>query len=275
MEGDLSHFHKVLGHPVRRKIVQLLGDERGASFTKLKSFLDVSVGTLYYNLGLLEDFVSQRHDRRYVLTQKGELAYRLLQESEEKVLSNPHVGKGTDFRGLILQWLLNSSLLTHLFPISKLSLLPSLVILSYGMWINHQAQLYPLIFFHAGRAVPFPFSSPILFFLGFLLVDVVGYAVPRFLYGRKGGALPLFVGTSIAMWPTTILPTIWVISSGLGLQMSVFYAQLIMFLSMGYSLCLLTMAITVAKSLKTERAALATLVIFYFSVGLALISSNL
>ena len=267
MEDDLSYFHRVLGHPVRRKIIQLLGEEGGVSFTKLKSSIDVSVGTLYYNLGLLEDFVSQRGDRRYVLTRKGELTYRLLQESEEKVLSSPHVGRGTGFKGYVFQWLLSSSLFAYLFPISKLSLLPALGVLGYGVWINHQAQLYPLIFFHSGRAVALPFSSSTLFLFGFLLVNIIGYAVPRFLFGRKGGVLPLFVGTSMALWPTTILPTIWVIGRGLGIQISNVYAQLIMFLSMGYSLCLLTMAVTMAKSLKTERAALTTLVIFYLSVG--------
>jgi predicted transcriptional regulator len=81
MQDDFSQFHKVLGHPVRRKIIQLLGDDGGASFVKLKSFLNVSVGTIYYNLGLLEGFVSQRNDRRYVLTKKGVLLHKASRSS--------------------------------------------------------------------------------------------------------------------------------------------------------------------------------------------------
>lgn len=271
LEDDLSYFHKVLGHPVRRKIVQLLGDEGGASFTKLKSSLDVSVGTLYYNLGLLEDFVSQRADRTYVLTRKGELGYRFLAESEEKMLSSPQVAEGKGLRKYVFQWLLSSSLFAYLFPVSKFSGIPALGILSYGMWINHQAQLSPLIFFHSGKSVALPFSSITLFLLGFLLVNAIGYVIPRFFFGRRGGTLPLFVGTSMAMWPTTILPTLWVIGGVFDLQIGGVVAQLVMFLSTGYSLCLLTMAVTVAKSLRVEKAALTTLVIFYVSVGLAFI----
>jgi hypothetical protein len=199
MQDDFSQFHKVLGHPVRRKIIQLLGDDGGASFVKLKSFLNVSVGTIYYNLGLLEGFVSQRNDRRYVLTKKGVLVYRLLQESEGKVMLSSHVDKGKDFKGLVFQWLVKSSLLPYLFPVSKLSFLPALGILVYGVWVTRQAELYPIVFFYVGGSVASSFSGFGFFLFGFFLVNVVGYLVPRLLFGRRGRCFVVICGDQCSL----------------------------------------------------------------------------
>jgi hypothetical protein len=199
MQDDFSQFHKVLGHPVRRKIIQLLGDDGGASFVKLKSFLNVSVGTIYYNLGLLEGFVSQRNDRRYVLTKKGVLVYRLLQESEGKVMLSSHVDKGKDFKGLVFQWLVKSSLLPYLFPVSKLSFLPALGILVYGVWVTRQAELYPIVFFYVGGSVASSFSGFGFFLFGFFLVNVVGYLVPRLLFGRRGRCFLFICGDQCSL----------------------------------------------------------------------------
>ena len=80
MDSEASRFYTVLGHPLRRRLLKVLGERRAVSFTDLKSALSVSVGTLYYNLDLMEGLVAQDMDKRYILTREGEVAYRLLIE---------------------------------------------------------------------------------------------------------------------------------------------------------------------------------------------------
>jgi hypothetical protein len=74
----------MLGHPLRRDIIRFLGEKRRSGFTELKSTLKVSVGTLYYNIDLLWDLVTQDVNKKCILTPKGQIAYNILIESEEK-----------------------------------------------------------------------------------------------------------------------------------------------------------------------------------------------
>ena len=275
MESELSSFYSALGHPLRRKIIQVLGEEEKATFTRLKSSLNVSTGTLYYNIGLMADLVNQRDDRSYALTSKGALAYHLLQESEEKLLSSPHTKKEAGILRQISIGLVGWRFLPPFLMFPKFAMIPALMILGYGMWVNYQAQLYPTIFFfHTKPPVAVPFASAVLFLAGLAVVNIVGNLIPWLFFNKKENAISLFVGTSIAMLPTLILPTAWVISRMAAIQMSSLLAQTLMIVSMGYSLCLLTVAITLAKSIRPERAALTTLVIFYLAVGLEVVWQN-
>ncbi len=270
MEGELSSFYSALGHPLRRKIIQVLGEEEKATFTKLKSHLKVSTGTLYYNIGLLSDLIYQRPDRSYALNPKGAVAYYLLQESEEKLLSSPYTKKDAGILRQIIIGLIGWRILPPFLNLPKFAILSALVILGYGMWVNYQAQLYPTIFFfHTKPPDAVPFAGALRFLAGIAVVNIVGNLIPRLFFSKKGNRVSLFVGTSIAMLPTLIVPTVWVISKIAMLHISGVMAQILVFVSMGYSLCLLTVAITVAKSIRPERAALTTLVIFYLAAGIA------
>jgi len=68
-------------------MIRIIGEAGSISFTDLRTRLKVSVGTLYYNIDLMEGLVAQDESKRYILTAKGKLAYRLLVESEEKLVS--------------------------------------------------------------------------------------------------------------------------------------------------------------------------------------------
>ena len=272
MENELSRFYLALGHPLRRKIIQVLGEEEKATFTKLKSSLNVSTGTIYYNIGLLADLINQRDDRSYALTSKGGLAYHLLQESEEKLLSSPHSRKEAGLLRHIGVGLVGWRFLPTFLVFPKLAIAPALMIWGYGMWVNYQAQLYPIIFFfHTKPPVMVPVAGAALFAAGLTIVNVIGNLIPWLFFNKKEKALSLFVGTSVAILPTLILPTVWVISKIAAIQISSLLAQTLVIMSMGYSLCLLTVAITLAKSIRPERAALTTLIIFYLAVGLAVV----
>jgi len=272
-ESEISRFYTILGHPLRRNLIKILGEQKSASFTDLKSTLNVSVGTLYYNLDLLEGLIAQDRNKKYTLTPKGEMAFRLLEESEEKLISlGIRAEKRAGWFRFLNKVLLVRDLFSYLYASPKLSLLSAIPIIIYGIWITSQAQLLPIIFLYSDNPVLPPIWTAGLFMVGWMIINFLGNLIPFTLYHRpKEGAGSLLVGSCYAILPSLTLPTIWVICKTLLIPLSLIATQVVMLLSMGYSLCLLTTAISMAKGLRTEKAALVTMIIFYLTVGLALI----
>jgi len=163
-------------------------------------------------------------------------------------------------------------LFSYLYASPKLSLPSAITILIYGVWITHQAQLLPIIILYSDKPVLPPLWASSLFISGWITINILGNLVPFILYRRPlgGGADCLLVGSCYAILPSLALPTIWVLCKAFFISLSLVAAQLIMLLAMGYSLCLLTTAVSMAKGLRMEKATLVTMTIFYLTVGLAL-----
>jgi len=63
---DTSRYYALLKDPARRKIVTLLGEQGKMGFKDLKENLQLGVGTLYYHLDMLLDFLTQDKHRKYI-----------------------------------------------------------------------------------------------------------------------------------------------------------------------------------------------------------------
>ena len=84
MDSGLASLHKILKDETRRKIVLLLNEKGGLTYTELLGSLEVvSTGLLNYHLKVLSDLLSKDGNGRYLLTDKGKLASRLLLEFPE------------------------------------------------------------------------------------------------------------------------------------------------------------------------------------------------
>lgn len=73
-----AESYRVVKHPVRRRIIELLGLRGSMSFTELKSEMNLAVGTLYYHLDVLDGYVVQDDERRYVLSREGRRLYEMI-----------------------------------------------------------------------------------------------------------------------------------------------------------------------------------------------------
>jgi hypothetical protein len=272
-ESEISRLYTVLGHPLRRNIIKIIGETGSASFTSLRTRLEVSVGTLYYNIDLMQDLIAQDESKRYILTPKGRMAYRLLVESEEKLVS---LGVEAERRAsrltLLCRALAMRSFFSYLYESPKYSLPPAIIILMYGTWITYEARLFPIIFLYSEKlALPLLYV-PLLFIGEWMVINLLGNVIPFILYDRpKEGAGCLLVGSCYAMLPSLTLPTVWALCKFFYIGLSLTIAQLIMMISMGYSLLLFTIAVSAAKGLRTEKAAIISMAILYLAIGLALI----
>jgi hypothetical protein len=85
MVSGLEGLHSILRDKTRRKIMQLLDEQGGLSYTDLMGALGIcSTGQLNYHLKVLSALVAKDEGGRYTLTEKGKLALRLLKEFDEE-----------------------------------------------------------------------------------------------------------------------------------------------------------------------------------------------
>ena len=84
MSSGLTSLHKILKDETRRQIVLLLNEQSSLTYTELLDRLEVvSTGLLNYHLKVLGDLLTKNEEEKYVLTEKGKLASRLLLEFSE------------------------------------------------------------------------------------------------------------------------------------------------------------------------------------------------
>ncbi len=271
-ESEISRLYTMLGHPLRRSIVRTIGEADSASFTDLRAKLRVSVGTLYYNIDLMDDLITQDEQKRYTLSSKGKAAYRLLIESEEKLASMGVKGeKGLAWLRCLSSALTMQSLFSYLYESPKLLLPSAVTIMVYGMWITYQARLLPVLLLYTEKPILPWIYAPILFVAGWIVINLLGNIVPFILYGRqREGVGRLLIGSCYALLPSLALPSVWTACTFFYIKLSLMAAQVIMLASMGYSLCLLTTAVSMAKGVRTERAAIVSMVVLYLAAGFSL-----
>ncbi len=275
MEDEVSRFFTMLGHPLRRKIIHYLGEHGKGGFTDLKGYLNVSIGTLYYQLDLLTHLIEQDAERKYRLNEKGKFAYNLLLESDERLVSSRFVKRNPTLMGYVTLWLIGWRLISRLYSMPRLAAAFAVVTLLFGAWVTYLSGLYPIVFIYIER-LPIPQSYiPILFILGYLLANFLVNLVSYTTYRAVEGVKHLFLGTAVSLVPALILPTAYVIASELQASLTSLQAQIFMLIGIGYSLCFLTSAISLSKGLAAEKAALSAAVTLYACIGLAFILTTL
>ena len=75
---DLSRYYALLKDPARRKIIEILGSQEKIGFKELRETLGLGVGTVYYHLDMLSEFLEQDKQRKHRLNAKGQMLYRFL-----------------------------------------------------------------------------------------------------------------------------------------------------------------------------------------------------
>ena len=107
MTSTIDSLHKILKDETRRKIIRALSEKGSLTYTDLMDSLNiVSTGTLNYHLKVLGNLLEKDETERYVLSEKGKLASRLLTEFPEQNISSP------DKRKLKAIWLVYAIILT-------------------------------------------------------------------------------------------------------------------------------------------------------------------
>ncbi len=201
---DLSRYYALLKDPTRRRIIEILGGQGKIGFKELREALGVGVGTVYYHLDMLSDFIEQDKQRKYQLNAKGQMLYRVLKDGN--VPASLQISEALSHRAA--RWL-------FLSPIFALTAKPqrflpiSALIMVLGAWGVAAARLEPALLFYFEGSTRSPESIAALFVFNwiglFLFAEILAIA----LFRRVGNDLQLFTCIGLAALPMAVYPYLY------------------------------------------------------------------
>ncbi len=294
-EKELEEAIWLLRHRVRRRIIMTIGEAGRISATTLRDRLGVSTGSLYYNLKQLDRLVTQDSKRNYVLTEEGNIIYRLLKEQGDINLETIKITRSK------LEMILSNIffpiwLVAPLLDRARLSLLAGALSITFlsALLLNSKAELIILHIYHFPN---FSINSYVLKLLLSLCIIYFYVSVTSFIHDlmmRRGSReeklslrriISLFFGTDlqwvkllcsimISMFPLAIYPAVafidkvagWgqfmskgVIPSSIAANVTLVIAQLGVFI-------LLTATLSYLRKLRWHVAALISFSVIYLSI---------
>jgi len=248
----------------------MLGEQERVGFKEFRDKLKVGVGTLYYHLDILTDFITQDKNRKYVLNERGRLLYRAMTEGAIP----PALKLDRTYQSGFLRWLFLTPVLGRMNSSAKwLSLSVSILVL--GAVGVGMARLDTLLLFYALTIRDFELAAATFLFgwLGiFFFVDLLAYI----LYKRSGDDIHLFVCVGVAALPLAVYPYLYIILSlVVPPNMVTYVLRGILLVLQVWSLVLLTSALSHGKGLRIERAAILSLFLLYVNIAILIVLGNL
>ncbi len=254
---DRSRYYTLLRDPARRKIIETLGEQGKIGFKELRESLGLGVGTVYYHLDMLSDFLVQDKQRKYRLNDRGRLLYRSLKEGS----LSPTLEVGEALSHRLGRWLFLSSVFVKTARPERL--LPiSVLILIFGAVGSALAELDSMLFFYFPFTT-YEFETVVMLFIFnwiglFLFSDFLIYL----LYRRVGGDLQLFTCLGIAAFPLALFPYIYMLVSPVSYDL----AKYLLFPLQIWNLLLLSSAFSFSKGLRLDKSLVVSLTIIYLNV---------
>lgn len=273
-ELNLFRIYKLLDHPVRREIIEFLGEEERLGFKEFKERLQINVGALYYHFDTLSGLIAQDKDRKYILTGLGKMAYQFLTSKKGHLmeLEVKERARIASPRNRIFRYarsiFLPSGFFMNLYQSPKRHLADVVLILAFGSWIMIEMKLEPIIFFFSfGTSLP-PVMIIARLLIGLFVIIAISEVVGRIFFHRSGGNLSLVIGASFSLLPLFLFPTLLLFEKwGLIVFRDLFWAGILQFFLQAWSLCALTSAISLSKGLRMEKAAIISIVLMYLNLG--------
>jgi len=259
---EASRYHTLLRDPARRKIVEILGEQGKSGFKELRSSLGLGVGTVYYHLDMLSDFLVQDKSRKYMLNDRGRLLYKSLKEGSVPTTLN--IGEAFGHR--LGRWLFLSPVFYRMTRL-EVFLPVSVAILSLGAVGSALAKIEPVFFFYFPTIRSLE-SSVLMFFFYWFGLFIIAEALCFLLFRRTGGDLQLFVGLGFSSLPLAIFPYIHML-------IPVTLSRYILLVFQVWTLLLVSSALSFGKGLRLDRSILLSLVILYFNIVLLILQGRL
>jgi len=263
-------------------MIEIIGNNGYASFTILKKELKVSTGTIYHHLDTLSQLIEQKSDKKYYLTDLGQLAYNSLKENITNISKEI---SSREFNSPILKGLMyltpkrfiNTSKASSYIPLGI-----SILTLVVGAVFCYLTNLFPffLLFssFPSHQSLQAPLTNilgAIFFIVNYLVYFFIVEGLIRLIYKNKSNTKEFLSTFAFIFIPSNIFLIIHYIFGVFSLNeipsISIM-DNIIMILLQAWSLWILTYSIITYKQLKIENALILSLLLHYggFSVILTL-----
>lgn len=275
VSSDTTKVYEALSHPIRKRIVDLIEENGRIGFRDLKNGLKISVGTLYYHLDALGDLVAQDAERKYVLTEKGRLAIKMFASSEESLEAFEGEKKPSSLSliGRLRAVILPRQLFAYVSSAPRRHIVEALAVVAFGSWILAEAKLEPILLFFNSRTTAAPYFIIIQFWITWIIVYALSEALSYFIYRRKEEHLSLLSGTAFSFIPLIFYAFLWFliksVSPDLLLNTILWWGLLLV--CQIWSVGLLSIAISVSKGLRIDKAAVISFLIQYLNIVYVLV----
>ena len=278
---DMFYLHGIVSHPLRRRIVELLGDEGPLGFTQIKNRLSVRVGTLYYHFDTLAGIVAQGPDKKYMLTTAGRDVYAKLHsaeyaKSEEALSKSLPPPSSIDRLGRIL---VPAPLIDALRAGSPIAIFGAVLVLGIGAALVYQARLETLVLLLNPSSLGL-FLSPTLeavvlevaFFGSWIAIYAVSDTIATVLFGRRGEHFVLMLGSAYSLIPLLLFAGWWDLVTNFMLPTGVpalTVSRTVLVILQTWSLGILATIVARVKGLRLDKSATIAIAIAYLSILIA------
>ena len=252
-----------LKHPVRKRIMEILGDEGRVSFTQLKNEVNVGVGKLYYHIDILGALITQDEYRRYMLTGEGRRALELLKMGNGGVI---YPELPSEVKSIITIFTIKP-VFQNLKKTPMISLPLLFIVVIFGAFLNIQSNLDPLFLFLLDKPEIVPVLIVLKSIIGPLTIFCFCDLISTFLYRRIGNHIALLSGIVFSQIPLIVFSLLWMLFKEAFL-LSPWIVHFIFFIFQAWSIVLLIAALTYSKGLKFSQASLVVLAFTYFNIVL-------
>jgi DNA-binding transcriptional ArsR family regulator len=250
-------FYRKLGSPIRREIVRLLGERGQMGATELNESVNISAGRFYYHLDFLGDLVTRDKSRKYILTERGKLAYQMLM-GNDFTEGNPKSGS---MGSSILKVLAPDSILNYVFSTKVVALPFAFSIIALSIAIQNFCHLQPGLLSLTASSESSIFTASVKYAVNFGIIFAF-LAIASYAFGKRKGNLELFVGVAMSQIPLVIfsLLSLWFHIDLKGVMgMAVFSVFQL------WSILILTVAMSRAKKLSYVTSGLVVLCLAYIT----------
>jgi len=266
-------LYGILSHPIRVRILELLGDRGPTGFTGLRAEIPVSVGSLYYHISVLGELLTQDEKKRYLLTDLGIAALKHLRTQRLGTSTASPKAKLTVAQrvtplvsgAVAFQWV-SLSPLRHLAPAAS--------VVALGGWLTSLAGLNPRLLFLFESPVPPAMPSMVAFVIGWLAIYALSDLAATKAFRSNGGHVGLLVNSGYSLLPLMLFTLIWLYHKS---NPSSFLASFdgwplrVLFLVLqAWTLLLLSSSISVSKRLSSSKAFATVLLLIYLNIALVL-----
>ncbi|MEM0356827.1 MAG: winged helix-turn-helix domain-containing protein [Candidatus Bathyarchaeia archaeon] len=274
---DISRYYALLKDPTRRKIIEILGSQEKIGFKELRETLGVGVGTIYYHLDMLSDFIEQDKQRKYRLNTKGQMLYRVLKDGS--VPAGLEISETLSHRAV--RWL-------FLSPIFALTAKPyrflpvSAAILVLGALGTAAAGLEPALLFYFEYSMRSPTSMAALFIFNWIGLFLFAEALTIALFRRTGNDLQLFTCIGMAAFPLAVYPYIYLAVPTVlealniyGWELMKTVRDVVLVILQVWSILLITAAVCHGKGLRLDKGVIISLIVTYINTAVLFILGKL
>ncbi len=275
-DEETRRLTKILDHPVRARIIELLGARGALGWKELSLEVGVKTGALYHHLDALEGLVDRDSEKRYVLTKSGRVVYSHVVQSNtpdavhRAALDLKEAGRA---RRALAAAFAPRSLLARLMESRRTASAVLVLLGSAFVAFDVLTGGSPSLYYMRASGDQVQAAGGFLGSLAVLLV--VSYASSRLIFRSPADPLALAAASAFSFLPVVAFSAVTLVpqvSAFLSSTRVLYTAFLVIFQT--WSATLLGAGISVATGARIEKTLLVSLMVLYATMVLLFVQGK-